>query len=98
MSGDANGGGRIWKKKTKNRLLNKAAAVACWCHNSQNKDVFPETPADTSCKVHFILSQDAFILKPVNYSSPSPGWKPELCQSRGAGRLLLLLENIKHVL
>lgn len=88
MSGDANGGGMIWKKKKKkNRLLNKAAAGACWCHNSQNKDVFPETPADTSCKIHFILSQDAFILKPVNYSSPSLGWKPESCQSHGAGRL-----------
>lgn len=39
-----------------NRLMNKAAAVACWCHNSQNKGVFPETPADTSCK--YTLSCD----------------------------------------
>lgn len=33
-----------------NRLMNTAAAAACRCHSSQNKDVFPETPADTSCK------------------------------------------------
>lgn len=42
------------------RLMNKAAAVACCCHKSQNKAVFPETPADTSCK--YTLSCDRTLL------------------------------------
>lgn len=43
-----------------NRLMNNAAAAACCCHKSQNKAVFPETLADTSCK--YTLSCDRTLL------------------------------------
>lgn len=61
--------GKRLQEDLENRLMNKAAAVACWCHNSQNKGVFPETlPVSTLYPVtgHFYSEASELFIPPAD--------------------------------